>query len=75
MSAITDTLAYAVFAGNSIPSHDMTHDLADEIGARLEAFRTYVTEVRSAEQATDALTELGTAIASAIYDATRPGVQ
>ena len=70
---ITGVLAYAVLAGNFIPAHDETFDLAEKIAKDLAAFRKYVAGVRDAAQADDALLELAEAIKSAVYDATRPG--
>lgn len=50
------------FAGNYIPAHDQTIDLAEEIGERLDAFQAYITEVRDAEQAHNATVELLSAL-------------
>jgi hypothetical protein len=50
-----------VLAGAYIPAHDKTFDLAEEIGNMLDAFRSYVTQVRDAEQAANATEELLTA--------------
>lgn len=47
-----------VFMADYIPSHDETHDLADEIGAKLDEFRAYVASVRDEDQAADAVREL-----------------
>jgi DNA-binding ferritin-like protein len=50
-----------VLGGDNIPAHDMTFDIAESIGNLLDAFQAYVTQVRDAEQANDAVTELLTA--------------
>jgi hypothetical protein len=50
--------APTVLGGDFIPAHDQTFDLAEEIGNKLDAFRAYVTEVRDAAQADDAVEEL-----------------
>ena len=47
-----------VLAGDFIPAHDQTFDLAAAIGGLLDQFRDYVTEVRDAEQADNATEEL-----------------
>lgn len=47
-----------VLGGDYIPAHDQTFDLAESIGTQLDAFRAYVTEVRDAEQADNAVEEL-----------------
>lgn len=59
---IAQALRATVFVGNYIPAHDETFDLAEEIGDRLEKFRTYIEGVRDAEQAQNALEELAEAI-------------
>jgi hypothetical protein len=62
LSAFLDS---AVFMGNSIPSHDETHDLAGEIAQKAAAFHDYVASVRSPEQADAALVELAEAFLAA----------
>lgn len=47
-----------VLGGAYIPAHDETFDLAESIGTQLDAFRAYVAEVRDAQQADAAVTEL-----------------
>lgn len=61
MSTFAEVATPTVLGGAYIPAHDMTFDLAEEIGNLLDAFRSYVTEVRDAEQADNAVTELLTA--------------
>jgi hypothetical protein len=58
----TATAVSTVFMGKNIPAHDETLDLAESIGQKLDAFRDYVTSVRDAEQAGDAVKELLTAL-------------
>lgn len=57
-TAFTTVATATVLGGDFIPAHDQTFDLAESIGAQLEQFREYVTEVRDAEQADNAVTEL-----------------
>lgn len=47
-----------VLGGRTIPAHDETFDLAESIGAQLDAFREYVAGARSPEQADEAVREL-----------------
>lgn len=47
-----------VLGGAYIPAHDQTFDIAEAIGRHLDAFRSYVAEVRDAEQADNAVQEL-----------------
>lgn len=47
-----------VVGANYIPSHDRTFDLAEGIGEKLDAFRSYVAQVRDEEQADNAVHEL-----------------
>jgi hypothetical protein len=53
-----DVAGPTVLMADYIPSHDETHDLADEIGAKLDEFRDYVASVRDEDQAADAVREL-----------------
>jgi hypothetical protein len=50
-----------VLGGAYIPAHDATFDIAEIIGRHLDAFRSYVAQVRDAEQADNAVQELLTA--------------
>jgi hypothetical protein len=47
-----------VLGGAYIPAHDQTFDIAEAIGRHLDVFRSYVAEVRDAEQADNAVQEL-----------------
>lgn len=47
-----------VLSGSFIPAHDMTFDIAESIGHQLDAFQSYVENVRDAEQAGNAVEEL-----------------
>lgn len=71
MSAIPGSLLRAVLVSDSIPAHDQTLDLAEEIADRLQALHTYVAEVRDPQQANAALLDLAAAISSIVYDVTR----
>lgn len=53
-----DAAAPTVWAGNYIPAHEDTLELAESIGSRLDAFREYVTSVRDEKQADEAVKEL-----------------
>jgi len=53
-----DEASGIVLSGGYIPAHDRTFDLAEDIGTQLDAFRQYVTNVREAEQADNAVREL-----------------
>jgi hypothetical protein len=48
----------SVFAGAYLPAHDEVFDLAESIAADVQALHAYITSVRSAEQADDAVREL-----------------
>jgi hypothetical protein len=61
----TATAIITVITGRTIPAHDETMDLAEEIGQKLDAFHQYVTTVRSKEQADAAVKELLTALLEA----------
>jgi hypothetical protein len=54
----TATAVTTVIMGDNIPAHDETLDLAETIGQKLDEFREYITSVRDAEQAHDAVKEL-----------------
>lgn len=58
MSTFAEVATPTVLGGAFIPAHDMTFDLAESIGNLLDAFRAYVEQVRDAEQANNAVTEL-----------------
>ena len=58
MSNFASVAIDTVLGGNYIPAHDETFDIAAAIGGQLDQFRTYVTEVRDAEQADNAVKEL-----------------
>jgi hypothetical protein len=58
----TATAISTVLAGDNIPAHDMTFDLAEVIGQKLDDFRHYVANVRDPEQADSAVKELLTAL-------------
>jgi hypothetical protein len=58
MSTFKETAARTTLMGDYIPSHDETHDLAESIGAQLDAFQAYVAEVRDPDQAEGAVAEL-----------------
>jgi hypothetical protein len=62
MSTFKETADRTVLMGDYIPSHDETHDLAESIGGQLDAFQTYVANVRDDEQAEGAVAELLTAL-------------
>lgn len=53
-----DVAVPTVLGGAYIPAHDMTFDIAESIGNLLDAFQSYVTQVRDADQAGDAVEEL-----------------
>lgn len=58
MSKLKETATATVFVGATIPAHDETIDLAESIGAQLDAFQAYVTSVRDEEQGEMATAEL-----------------
>lgn len=58
MSKFGEVATPTVLNGSFIPAHDMTFDLAESIGNLLDAFRSYVEQVRDAEQADNAVEEL-----------------
>jgi hypothetical protein len=58
VSTFGDVATGTVLGGNYIPAHDATFDIAEAIGRHLDAFQAYVTEVRDAEQANNAVHEL-----------------
>ena len=68
-SPLTSALIGAVLTGSSIPAHDETFDLAEEVGNALTAFQAYVSEVRSPEQGKAALLELVAALNVAVVTA------
>lgn len=47
-----------VFVGMFLPAHDEVFDLAEKIGESLDRLRAYITQVRDADQADDAVDEL-----------------
>jgi hypothetical protein len=57
-----------VLSGSFIPAHDMTFDIAESIGNLLDAFRSYVEQVRDAEQADNAVEELLAAFLSEAHE-------
>lgn len=59
------TAPHAVFIGDYLPAHDEVFDLAEAIAARCFELHDYVSRVRSPEQATLAVRELLTALATA----------
>lgn len=58
MSTFGEVAVPTVLGGMFIPAHDMTFDIAESIGNLLDAFQSYVTQVRDAEQAGNATEEL-----------------
>ncbi len=59
-----------VLMANYIPAHDMTFDLAESMGNILDAFRSYVVQVRDEDQANNAVHEL---LAAFTAEATKKG--
>lgn len=53
-----------VFSGSYIPSHDETHELAEQIAGLVGQFHAYVMSVRDGDQADNAVAELLGALVS-----------
>jgi len=55
-----------VLVGYSLPAHDEVFDLAEQISDKVSELHTYVTSVRSLDQADDAVKELLDALKSVV---------